>query len=99
MCIKMQMAVLFSPSTGYIFPKSPFLGHLWIPSNEHRQLAINVKLYLNKDHYLYFTINKHQTTYSDKTCLVEIEVGCFFRIFGYSVLYWDLQASHEKSEN
>ena len=32
-------------------------------------------------------------------CLVEIKVSCFFLIFfDYSVLFWDLQASHEKTE-
>ena len=72
------MTTLFNPSSGSVFQKSLFLGHLWKPGNQCIQLIINVKLCLNKDYYLLFTIKKYQTIYSHTTHnLVEIKAGCF----------------------
>ena len=83
------MAVPFSPNTGSIFQRSPFLVHIWIPRDQRRQLIINEKLCLNKDHYLYFTHKKSDYILKQNICFVETKVRCFFRISGYSVLFWD----------
>ena len=68
---------------GLCSKKVCFLGHLWKPGNQCRQLIINVKLCLNKDYYLLFTIKKYQTIYSHTTHnLVEIKAGCFLDLAG-----------------
>ena len=84
---------------GLYSKKVCFLGHLWKPGNQCRQLIINVKLFLNKDYYLLFTIKKYQTIYSHTTHnLVEIKAGCFLDlgsfIFKYLTVFCKLAASY-----
>ena len=57
-----------------------------------------MKVCLNKDYYLYLTKISNYILKHD-TCLVQIKVGCFFKHFGYSVLFWELQASPENTDN
>ena len=84
---------------GLYSKKVCFLGHLWKPGNQCRQLIINVKLFLNKDYYLLFTLKKYQTIYSHTTHnLAEIKAGCFLDlgsfIFKYLTVFCKLAASY-----
>ena len=60
---KHQYVHLTAYDYSFYSKKVCFLGHLWKPGNQCRQLIINVKLGVNKDYYLSTFRNKKISNY------------------------------------